>query len=146
MGYVAGMFRSWRLIAMVALGILPAAVLALWYLVAAFIFLLNSLRTLAAHAYRNPGDRPMDVPGQCLDSVNVPGNRFLTPLWAPVGLRYHATHHLFPALPYHALGTAHRRLERDLSGRSAYLETSRSSLFGALRRLWREADLASRSG
>jgi hypothetical protein len=28
----------------------------------------------------------------------------------PLGLRYHALHHLFPSLPYHALGTAHRRL------------------------------------
>lgn len=153
----AGDERRWRVqeaaaflyaaavIVLVALGSLPASVLVLWYLVAASVLFLNSLRTLAAHAYRNPGDRPMDVAGQCLDSVNIPGNRFLTPLWAPVGLRYHATHHLFPVLPYHALGTAHRRLVRDLSGRDAYLETSRSSLFDALRRLWRDADRASRA-
>lgn len=130
-------------ILLVALDVLPVAVLVLWYAVEAFILFVNSLRTLAAHAYRNPSDRHLDVPGQFLDSVNVPGNRFLTPLWAPVGLRYHATHHLFPALPYHALGKAHRRLVRDLPDNSSYLETSRSSLWDALRRLWREADLAS---
>ena len=35
------------------LGILPFKVLLLWYLVGLVIFLLNSLRTLSAHAYRN---------------------------------------------------------------------------------------------
>ena len=53
--------------------------------------------------------------------------------------------HLFPALPYHALATAHWRLARGLSDSSAYLETSRSSLWDALRRLWGDADLASQS-
>ncbi len=28
----------------------------------------------------------------------------LPALWAPVGLRYHATHHLFMSMPYHNLG------------------------------------------
>jgi fatty acid desaturase len=103
------------------------------------MFLLNSLRTLAAHSYRNPGDRIMEFAEQYLDSVNVPGNRLFTTLWAPVGLRYHATHHLFPALPYHALGEAHRRLVRELPDNTLYLQTLRNSLWDALRRLWREA-------
>lgn len=126
-------------IGLVVAGILPGQVLLLWYLVAVLIFLLNSLRTLGAHCYRNPGDRVMEFAEQYLDSVNIPGNPLITPLWAPVGLRYHATHHLFPALPYHALGAAHRRLRSELRDNRLYLQTERRSLWDALCRLWREA-------
>ena len=127
-------------VTLVIAGLWPWRVLLLWYLVSVLMFLLNSFRTLAAHSYRNPGDRIMEFSEQYLDSVNIPGNPLFTPLWAPVGLRYHATHHLFPALPYHALGEAHRRLVRELPDNSLYLQTLRRSLRDALRRLWREAD------
>ncbi|MFQ5467269.1 MAG: fatty acid desaturase family protein [Kiloniellaceae bacterium] len=129
-------------ILLVATGILSYKALVLWYLIALLIFFLNSLRTLAAHCYRNPGDRTMTLSEQYLDSVNVPGNRILSTLWAPVGLRYHATHHLFPAMPYHALGTAHRRLVRDLPVNGPYLSATRRSLWDALKRLWKEAAAA----
>ncbi|MFQ5569960.1 MAG: fatty acid desaturase family protein [Rhodothermales bacterium] len=126
-------------IVLVVTGVLTYKVLVLWYLIAVLIFMLNSLRTLAAHCYLNPGDRVMAFAEQYLDSVNVPGNRFLTALWAPVGLRFHATHHLFPSMPYHALGEAHRRLIAELPDNSLYLETTRKSLWDALRRLWKDA-------
>ena len=103
--------------------------LVLWYVIAMFIFLVNSLRTLSAHAYRNPGDKPMEFYEQYLDSINVPGN-FLTGLWAPVGLRYHATHHLFMSLPYHNLGEAQRRLVNGLSDNRLYLSTDRGGDVG----------------
>jgi fatty acid desaturase len=126
-------------IALVITGVLPYTVLVLWYSVTVLVFLLNSLRTLAAHRYRNPGNQRMSFSEQYLDSVNVPGNPVLTPLWAPVGLRYHATHHLFPSLPYHGLGEAHRRLARGLPDNALYLQTTRRSLWDALWRLWRDA-------
>jgi fatty acid desaturase len=129
-------------IALVAMGILSYKALVLWYLIATLIFFLNSLRTLAAHAYRNSGNQVMNFEEQYLDSVNVPGSRFLTALWAPVGLRYHATHHLFAATPYHALREAHRRLAAELPDNSLYLEATRDSLWDALKRLWKEASLA----
>ena len=127
----------------VVLGFLNYKVLVLWYAISVFVFFLNSLRTLAAHAYRNPGDHSLDVAGQYLDSVDVPGNLFFTALWAPVGLRYHATHHLFPGVPYHNLGKAHRRLRDELSDGSYCQSTLRSGLCAALRRIWNEARLAS---
>ena len=145
---------SWRLqelftslygitaVLLVATGVLSLEVLLLWYLVTVLIFLLNSLRTLVAHRYLNPGDRVMSVSEQYLDSVNVPGNLLLTALWAPVGLRYHATHHLFPSIPYHALGEAHRRLTEELSDNSLYLRTAEASLWDALRSLWNDARLS----
>ena len=132
-------------VTLVITGIWPWQVLLMWYLVSILMFLLNSLRTLAAHSYRNPGDRTMEFAEQYLDSVNIPGNPLFTTLWAPVGLRYHATHHLFPALPYHALGEAHRRLVRELPDNTLYLQTLRNSLWDALRRLWRESRAHSRS-
>jgi fatty acid desaturase len=79
----------------------------------------NQIRTLVAHLWQNDGE-PMTVTAQYLDSVNVPPPELLSPLWAPVGLRYHALHHLLPSLPYHSLGEAHRRLAKHLGPGSTY--------------------------
>ncbi len=128
----------------VVLGVLTYKALVLWYAITTLVFILNSLRTLAAHAYRNPGDRTMDFSEQYLDSVDVPGNLLVTALWAPVGLRYHATHHLFPSMPYHNLGKAQRRLAHDLEDSALVLETVRNGLWGALARIWNEAAAATR--
>jgi fatty acid desaturase len=68
------------------------------------------------------------VTGQFLDSVNVPPPATLPALWAPVGLRYHAIHHLLPGLPYHALGEAHRRLSAALPVDSQYHGSNYRSL------------------
>lgn len=126
-------------IALVALGILPGSVLVLWYLVMAAILVLNSLRTLAAHRYRHAGDRSLTLPEQFLDSTDIPGRDWITPLWAPVGLRFHATHHLFPGMPYHNLGRMYRRLARDLDDNGAFLAATRTGLWPALGELWRDA-------
>lgn len=80
---------------------------------------VNQLRTLVAHLWENEGD-PMTVTAQYLDSVNVPPPGVLPELWAPVGLRYHALHHLLPSVPYHALGQAHARLIATLDVDSPY--------------------------
>ena len=53
--------------------------------------------------------------------MNVPPPALLSPLWAPVGLRYHALHHLLPSLPYHSLGEAHRRLMASQGKGSTYV-------------------------
>jgi fatty acid desaturase len=80
---------------------------------------LNQLRTLAAHLWTNEGAQ-MTVTAQYLDSVNVPPPGPLPYVWAPVGLRYHATHHLLPSLPYHSLGEAHRRLTAEFGAGTTY--------------------------
>jgi fatty acid desaturase len=77
------------------------------------------VRTLVAHLWENEGEA-MTVTAQYLDSVNVPPPAVLPMLWAPVGLRYHALHHLLPGVPYHALGTAHRRITAALEPDSPY--------------------------
>ena len=80
---------------------------------------INQLRTLVAHLWENEGEA-MTVTAQYLDSVNVPPPATLPALWAPVGLRYHALHHLLPSVPYHALGTAHARLMAMIDAQSPY--------------------------
>lgn len=121
-------------------GILPWKVFILWYLVSAAILLVNGLRTVGAtHCYRNPGDHILEFSEQFLDSVTIPGNSFTSPLWAPVGLRFHAVHHLFPGMPYHHLGEAHRRLMKGLPENSVYHLTLRKSLWDGLASLWNEA-------
>ena len=87
------------------------------------VALLNQLRTLVAHLWENHGER-MTVTGQFLDSVNVPPPGILPALWAPVGLRYHALHHLLPSLPYHSLAEAHRRLSAKFGDGSTYPKAS----------------------
>ncbi len=136
---IAACLFGTSVIALVALKVFPASLLVLWYLIAVTVFILNSLRTLAAHAYRNPGDRKMTLAEQYLDSINIPGNFLITPLWAPVGLRYHATHHLFMSMPYHNLGKAQRRLVNGLKDNSQYIKTLRSGLWDALTHIWRES-------
>jgi fatty acid desaturase len=84
---------------------------------------LNQLRTLIAHLWENEGD-PITVTAQFLDSVNVPPPSPLAALWAPLGLRYHALHHLLPSMPYHSLGEAHRRLTAHLGAGSTYDKAS----------------------
>ncbi len=135
---------GWGAMALVWFNILPVKALVMWYAVAVLIFLLNSLRTLAAHAYRNPGPEQMSVAEQFLDSVDVPGHRIITTLWAPVGLRFHATHHLFPRMPYHNLPRAYVRLRDGLGDNTLYLRASRKSLAHALARLWGDAAEAQR--
>lgn len=80
---------------------------------------LNQLRTLVAHLWENEGEA-MTVTAQFLDSVNVPPPGIVAEIWAPVGLRYHALHHLMPSMPYHDLPEAHRRLARELGTGSTY--------------------------
>lgn len=124
---------------LVARGVIPLPYLASGVMGASAVGVLNQLRTAVAHRWRHGGDESMTFEAQFLDSVNVPGNALLTPLWAPVGLRFHALHHLLPGLPYHALGAAHRRAVASLPPAASYLRANERSLGGALRALLRAA-------
>ena len=114
-----------------------------WFLVQAyctgvFIVGINALRTLGAHRWTNDGGQ-MNFVDQLLDSVNYPQHPITGGLWAPVGLRFHALHHIFPSMPYHALAEAHRRLMRDLPADSPYRQCDESTLTHALAVLWKRA-------
>lgn len=108
------------------------------YLMACGVVFLNQLRTLGAHRFRHRGEELTFVQ-QLLDSVNYPTKPLLTGLWAPVGLRYHALHHLFPSIPYHNLHAAHQRLIAELPADSPYRQTTSYSLLASLGELWQSA-------
>ncbi len=116
-----------------AIGLLPVHALLVYLAVIAGVALLNQARTLVAHRWENQGE-PLTVTAQFLDSTNVPDG-MLPRLWAPVGLRFHALHHLLPSLPYHALGEAHRRLSAAMGNDSTYARANYPTLRGLLARL-----------
>ena len=122
------------LIAATATGVLSLSAVAVFLIVASAVAVINQVRTLVAHLWENEGEA-MTVTAQYLDSVNVPPPALLPVLWAPVGLRYHALHHLLPSLPYHALGEAHRRLSVALDPASPYHRASYAGLPGLVARL-----------
>ncbi|HEX2761562.1 MAG TPA: fatty acid desaturase [Rhizomicrobium sp.] len=114
------------------------------YVLACFAIMLNWIRNLAGHTFTNTGD-PISHVAQFEDSITVDGNPVVCELMFPLGLRYHALHHLFPAMPYHELGKAHRKLMAQLSpaSREAYLRTVSPGLGAVLLRLCRAARASS---
>jgi fatty acid desaturase len=142
-GEFASHWRLWEtlasiwamtLLAGVATGFLAWQGLAIAIAIASATTLLNQVRTLVAHLWENDGDA-ISVTAQYLDSVNVPPPALLPMLWAPVGLRYHALHHLVPGVPYHNLGEAHRRLMTAAPANLVYEQANYPGLPGLLRRL-----------
>lgn len=109
------------------------------YATTVFIVTINALRTLGAHRWTHGDESEMNFVEQMLDSVNYPENPLIGGLWAPVGLRFHALHHIFPTMPYHALATAHERLMAELPADSPYRRCNARSLTESLVTLWRRA-------
>lgn len=110
---------SIALLTSVVSGLIPLRAFLIGLGIVSATIVINQIRTLVAHLWENDGEA-LTVTAQFLDSVNVPPPALLPALWAPVGLRYHAIHHLLPGLPYHGLGEAHRRLSAALPDASCY--------------------------
>jgi fatty acid desaturase len=125
---------AWSIVWLTWTGKFPFHALVKTYLVFLFWMGLNQFRTLAAHRYASAGE-PLEYVDQVLDSNTFPKGSLLPSLWAPLGLRYHALHHLMPSLPYHAMGKAHRRLMMGLPPGSPYHQTLQRGMWGSLRNL-----------
>jgi fatty acid desaturase len=131
---VACWLWSWLVIGLTAIGVLPLRVALTGLAIFSLFAFINQLRTAVAHAWENGGEQ-MSFIAQFQDSVNVPPPSPLAAVWAPVGLRYHALHHLLPRLPYHNLAAAHRRIAAAVQPDSLYRSVDRVGLWPALARL-----------
>jgi fatty acid desaturase len=127
----------------VAIGFKSPMRLVQLYCLALLTLGLNYIRNMVAHHYRNVSGEEMGYLDQLEDSVNITGGPIFTELFFPLGLRYHALHHLFPALPYHNLGIAHRRLLAQLPPNTLYHQTVYPSFWSVMRVLWTERGQAS---
>ena len=130
---IACCLRAWLIIGCIVAGLTDWTRIPLMYGLAMFTLGMNHFRTLLAHRYLSGGHR-LDFQSQFFDSTSVTGS-WSTELVCPLGLRYHALHHLFPGLPYHNLGRAHRRLLAELPEDSGYREVLYPSLWAVLREL-----------
>jgi len=108
------------------------------YLTAVVLLTFNCLRTMAAHRFWSEGHEVTFVE-QMLDSVNIDSRSPLEMILNPVGLRFHALHHMFPSLPYHNLAKAHRKLMQELPADSLYRQTNEPSIAVAIAKLWRRS-------
>jgi fatty acid desaturase len=124
---------AWGIVLLTVAGVMSLATVLTGLAVGAAIATLNQVRTLVAHRWESAGDQ-QDVLGQFLDTTNVPPPALLPSIWAPLGLRYHALHHMLPSLPYHSLGAAHRRLVESFPIDSPYRRAEVTSIWSALKR------------
>ncbi len=110
---------------------LPIRLLFQWYFVITCMLLINQLRTIAAHRYKSSGTE-LSLQQQLVDSVTLTGSSLFTVLAAPVGLRFHALHHLLPNVPYHYLGGIHRVFVEALPEAIGYQKTAETSISCAI--------------
>jgi fatty acid desaturase len=106
-----------------------------WALIMGSILVFNHVRTLVAHRYVHHGES-VDLLEQYRDSVNLSGGKWWDMLLAPVGLRFHALHHLLPSVPYHGLGAIHRRMMSELPAATPYAIAEEPTLVQAVRDLF----------
>jgi fatty acid desaturase len=135
---VACMLWAWLLLAGLFGG--QHVLVGMWALVLVTVATLNTVRALCSTHLYVEQPRGRDTLGQLADSLNIDGNGLLTKLLCPVGLQYHALHHLAPYLPYHALPQAHRRLMAQLPPDSLYHRVTVPNLYQGWRRLVQATD------
>jgi fatty acid desaturase len=116
----------------------PIPLLVQAYSTGVVLILMNALRTLASHKWSSGGHEGTFI-DQMLDSVTMDNDSPWAVLINPVGLRFHATHHLFPSMPYHNMRAAHKRLLAQLPADSLYRQTVAYSIWPVIANLWRRA-------
>jgi fatty acid desaturase len=121
----------------------PIPLLVQGYPTGVVLVLMNCLRTLASHRWTSGGHEVTFVE-QMLDSITHDNDSLPAVILNPVGLRYHATHHLLPSMPYHNIRAAHKRLLERLPAGSPYRQTVARSIWPVIVNLWQQATEYSR--
>jgi fatty acid desaturase len=119
---------------LMAVQVLPWKLFWVWYLVFYGVYMLNFYRVIANHGYVT-AFKPTTYKQQILDSTTLEVSPVFNEWWCPVGLRYHALHHMYLSIPYHNLGKAHKRLLDILPADHPYRRTLRKSYFDAIKGL-----------
>lgn len=118
-----GCLAWWSVFLAAALPFAGPSIVLNWYVIFYGILTVNHIRAMVAHRYTNGTGQRVGYDDQLLDSITITGFSPLASILAPVGLRYHSLHHLFPTLPYHALAEAHNRLVQVLPPDHIYRKT-----------------------
>ena len=127
------LFYSAVTVVLFVAGYLPSNLLAIWYVSVYLISVVNYYRTMLNHRYFTGFDST-NHKQQVIDSITY----VLTPfnaLFFPVGLGYHALHHMFPQIPYHNMGKVHNVLMHTLPEDHPYRVTLINSYRAGLREL-----------
>lgn len=119
--FIGGWFMEW----------IPSSFFVWWYFMAITTTAVNMFRARVAHLYDNDSLNTLKPLEALRDSVTVEGS-WVSAFWAPLGLRFHAIHHLAPHIPYHNLGKAHRALKQQLENTHPYIQTVVPSLKSGL--------------
>ena len=125
-------------IGLICVGRWPYPFLIQGYATGVMVLSINAVRTAVAHRWQSDG-REFSLVEQLRDTVTIDNDGPLAVLLCPVGLRFHALHHLFPTLPYHNAHAAHQRLLATLPADSPYRATIERSVIAALWKLWTRA-------
>ena len=105
-----------------------------WAVLVIAIATLNTVRALCStHLYDEEAEG-RSARGQLLDSLNVDGS-LLAEIICPVGLKFHALHHIAPYLPYHVLPQAHARLTTHLPADSEYRQACVATMWQGWQRV-----------
>jgi fatty acid desaturase len=121
-------------------GVLPLSRIPLLYLLAISTLAMNQMRQLADHRLESSGGQ-LPLEAHLHDSCNYTSRDFLTWLFFPFAIRYHALHHLFPSLPYHNLSAAHKRLKESLPADSPYHLLEQPSWWSTARHIFQRRQI-----
>lgn len=130
---LAASFSNWIFIALIALNILPFKTLYYWYGLIVFASMMNMYRAKYNHVYNNKNRTAQSWDDHLLDCMTIDGG-ILSEIWSPVGLRFHALHHVNQEIPFYNLKEAHELLLQKLPADHIYRQTCVDGLFGAIRR------------
>jgi fatty acid desaturase len=120
------------LVALVAGAVIPMRAVAAAWIAMSIAMAVTDLRGEILHRFSNQGSFGT-LERQVRDSVNVPHTGLASRLLLPVGIGYHALHHLDASLPYHAMAQAHARLQATLPATALYRRATSTGIWAATR-------------
>lgn len=128
---------AWAVVGLLALGVLPARAVAFHLVVLFSAVAANQVRSLTVHRWATVGVE--DDEDVLNDSINLVPRSWLLRALIPVSTRMHALHHLAPAVPYHHLEAAHRRMLAHEGPGSPYARATSPGVFACVRDLVADA-------